>query len=161
MFSNSITKTKLRLVLQSQKTTSLLITIKISLNIQINFFRYRSGLETTILASFLSKSLNYKVISSYLQKFSTLNIAKLTTSTRIGITLQTSVKILRAITMCSAFIPECRYDVNNIKLTGNVYCLNTMCSERLCVHKATFQSLGRSDHQRQFSSTCQVRKILF
>ena len=49
---------KLRLDLQSQKTISLLIAKTISLNIQINKFVYRSELETTILASFPSKSLN-------------------------------------------------------------------------------------------------------
>ena len=82
---------KLTLVLQSQKTISLLITITISLNIQIDNFVHRSDLETTILACFPSKSLNYKPISLFLQKLSTLTIAKFTISTRTDITLQTSV----------------------------------------------------------------------
>ena len=46
---------KLRLDLQSQKTSSLLFTITISMNIQIDKFAYRSDLETTILAYFHQK----------------------------------------------------------------------------------------------------------
>ena len=83
---------KLRLDLQSQNTISLPITITISLNIQIDKFVYPSGLETTILAFFPSKSLHYTAFSLFLQKLSTLTIAKFTISTRTDITLQTSVK---------------------------------------------------------------------
>ena len=83
---------KLRLDLQSQKTISLLITITISLNIQIDKCVCRSDMETTIFAYFPSKSLNYNAINLYLQKLSTLGIAKFTVSTRTDITLQTSVK---------------------------------------------------------------------
>ena len=83
---------KLSLVLQSQKTISLLITIRISLNTHIDKFVYRSDLETKILACFPSKSLNYTAINLFLPKLSTLTIAKFTISTRIDITLQTSVK---------------------------------------------------------------------
>ena len=37
-----------------------------------------------------------------------------------------------------------------------------MCSGRLCLHKKTFQSLGRSDHQcPQCESVCQLRNIPF
>ena len=82
---------KLRLDLQSQKTIALLITITISLNIQTDKFVHRSVLETTILAFFPSKILNYTAISLFLQKLSTLTIAKLTVSTRTVIALQTSV----------------------------------------------------------------------
>ena len=48
--------------------------------------------ETTILAYFPSKSLNYTAINLFLQKLSTLTIVKFTISTRTDITLQTSVK---------------------------------------------------------------------
>ena len=82
----------LRLDLQSQKTISLLIIITISMNIQIDKFLHRSDLETTILAYFASKSLNYTAINFFLQKLSTLTIAKFTISRRTDITLQTSVK---------------------------------------------------------------------
>ena len=82
----------LRLDLQSQKTISLLITLTISLNIQIDKFVYPSDLETTALTYFPSKSLNYTAINLFLQKLSTLTIAKFTISSRIDITLQTSVK---------------------------------------------------------------------
>ena len=50
---------KLRLDLPCQKTFSLLITITVSLNIQIDEFVYRSDLETRILAFFPLKRLNY------------------------------------------------------------------------------------------------------
>ena len=59
---------KLRLDLQNQKTISLLITITISLNIQIDKFVYHSDLETTILVYFPSKKLNYTAINLFLQK---------------------------------------------------------------------------------------------
>ena len=153
---------KLKLELQSQKTIYLLITMEISLNIQTYKFVYRFTLETTILASFPSKSLSRTVISSHSQKLSTLNIAKFTTSTKTDITLQTSVKLLRAITMCTTFTPDWRYDTSIIKLIANVYCPNTMCSGILYVHRKTFQSLGRSDCQcPQRTSTCQMREIPF
>ena len=83
---------KLSLVLQSQKTISLLITITISLNTHIDKFVYRSDLETKILALFPSKSLNYTAINFFLQKMSTLTIAKFTIFTRTNITLQAGVK---------------------------------------------------------------------
>ena len=85
-------KHKIEMNLQSRKTTSLLITMKISSNIQIDLFVYRSDLETTILASSPSKSLNYTVIILNLQKLSTLTIANFSTSTKTDIMLQTSVK---------------------------------------------------------------------
>ena len=94
---------KLRLDLQSQKTISLLINMTLSLNIRIGKFAYRSDLETSILAFFYQKTLNYKAISLFLQKLSTLTIAKFTISTRTDITLQRGVKQLRTIAMCSAF----------------------------------------------------------
>ena len=83
---------KLRLNLPSQKTISLLITLMISLNIQIDNFVYRSDLETTLLASFPSKSLKYMAINLFSQQLLTLTIAKFTISRRTDITLQTSVK---------------------------------------------------------------------
>ena len=37
-----------------------------------------------------------------------------------------------------------------------------MCLSKLCLHKKTFQSLGRSDYQcPQCASVCQVRNIPF
>ena len=67
---------------------------------------------------------------------------------------------MRAITMCSAFAPNCGYDNSTIVLIGDVYCPNTKCLGKLCLHKKTFQSLGRSDYQcPQCASVCQVRNI--
>ena len=54
--------------------------------------------------------------------------------------LEQSVTFLRAITMCSAFTPDCGYDNSTIILIGDVYCPNTKCSGRLCLYKKTFQS---------------------
>ena len=124
-------------------------------------FVYHSDSETTILAYFPSKSLNYTAINLFLQKLSTLTIVKFTISTRTEmITLQTSVKNLRAITMCSSFTPGFGYDNSTIILIGDVYCPNTKNSGRLCLHKKTFQSLGRSDYRcPQCGSVCQVLNI--
>ena len=111
---------------------------------------------------FPSKSLNYTAITLFLQKLSTSSIAKVTISTRTDITLQTSVKLLRAFTMCSAFTPDYGYDNSNIILIGDVNCPETECSGKLGVHKKTFQSLGRSDYQcPQCASVYQVRNIPF
>ena len=67
--------------------------------------------------------------------------------------------------VCSAFTPDCGYDNSTIFLIGEVYCSNTKytkCSGKLCLHKKTFQSLGRSNYQcPQCASVCQVRKNPF
>ena len=64
--------------------------------------------------------------------------------------------------MCSAFTPHCGYDNSTIVLIGDVYCPNTKCLGKLCLHKKTFQSLGRSDYQcPQCASLCQVRNSPF
>ena len=77
----------------------------------------------------------------------------------IDFLLPTSVTILRAVTMCST---DCAYDNSNIILIGDVYCPNTECSGRICLHKKSFQSLGRSDYQYpQCGSVCQVHNVPF
>ena len=64
--------------------------------------------------------------------------------------------------MCSAFTPDCGYDNSTIILIWDVFCPNTKCLVKLCLHKKTFQSLGRSDYQcPPRGSVCQVRKIPF
>ena len=115
---------KLKLDLQNRKIIFLLITITISLNNQIDKFAYRSDFETTILAYFPSKSLNYTAINFFSQNMSTLTIAKFTTSTRTDLTLQTCVKYFRVFTMCSAINPDCRYDNSTFKLFVIVYFWN-------------------------------------
>ena len=85
-----------------------------------------------ILVFFPSKSLSYTAINLLLQKLLTLTIVNFTISTKTDITLQTSVKLSRAITMCCAFTPDCGYNNSNIILIGDVYCPNTKCSGRLC-----------------------------
>ena len=64
--------------------------------------------------------------------------------------------------MCSTFTPDCGYDKSTIFFIVDVYCPNTKCLGKLCLHKKTFQSLGRSDYQcPQCASVCQVRNIPF
>ena len=64
--------------------------------------------------------------------------------------------------MCNAFTPDCGYDNITIILIGDMYCPNTKCLGKLCLHKKTFQSLGRSDYQcPQCGSVCQLRIIPF
>ena len=61
--------------------------------------------------------------------------------------------------MCST---DCGYDNSAIIIIGDVYCPNTKCLGKLCLHKKTFQSLARSKyHCPQCGSVCQVRNILF
>ena len=124
--------------LQSQKTISLLITITISLDIQIDKFVYHSDLETTILVCFPSKSVNYTAINLFLQKLSTLTIVKFNIYTKTDILLQTNVKFLKAITMCSAFNPDYGYGKSTIILIADVCCPNTKCSGKLCLRRRLF-----------------------
>ena len=64
--------------------------------------------------------------------------------------------------MCSAFTPDCGYDNSTIILIGDVFCPNTKCLGKNCVHKENFQFHGRSDYQcPQCGSVCQVRNIPF
>ena len=99
-------------------------------------------------------------INFFLQKVSTLTIVKFTISTRTDITLKTSVNFLRATTMCSSLTSDCGYDNSTNNLIGDVYCPNTKCLGKLCLHKWFFQSLSRSDYQcLQSASVCQVPKI--
>ena len=62
--------------------------------------------------------------------------------------------------MCS--VTDCGYDNSTIILIGDMYCPNTKCLGKLCLHEKTFQSLGRSDYQcPQCGSVRQVRNIPF
>ena len=64
--------------------------------------------------------------------------------------------------MCSAFSPDCGYDKRTIILIGDVYCPDTKCSGKLCLHRKIFLSLGRSDYQSpQCACVCQVCIIPF
>ena len=63
--------------------------------------------------------------------------------------------------MCSV-IRQCGFDKSTIILIGHVYCPKTKCSCKLCVHKKSFQSLGRSDYQcPHYASVGQVRNMHF
>ena len=64
--------------------------------------------------------------------------------------------------MCSAFNPVCGCDNSTFIPIGDVYCPTARCSGKICLHKKTFQSLGRSDYQcPHCASVCQVRNIPF
>ena len=102
------------------------------------------------------------MIKPFLQKLSTWVTAKSNISTRIDFLLLTSVTFLRAITICCTFTPDCGFDKSTITLNGDVYCPNAKCLGKLCLHKKTFQCLGRSDYQcPQCGSVCQVRNFPF
>ena len=61
--------------------------------------------------------------------------------------------------MCST---DCSYDNSFNFLIGDVYCPNTKCLVKLCLHKNNIQSLARSDYQcPQCGSVCQGRNIPF
>ena len=63
--------------------------------------------------------------------------------------------------MCSAFTLDCGYDNSTNILNGDVYCPNTKCSGKHCLHKKAFQSPSRSDYQcPQCQSVSQVRNSL-
>ena len=62
--------------------------------------------------------------------------------------------------MCNAFTRDCGYDNFKFTFIGDVYCRNTECSGKICLHPKTFQSPGRSDYLcPQCASVCQVRNI--
>ena len=64
--------------------------------------------------------------------------------------------------MCSALNPNCGYDNSTIILIGDVYCPNTKFLCKICLHKKTSQSLGRSDYQCPiWASVCHVRNNPF
>ena len=107
------TNLKIDFDIESQKTTSKLIFIKISLSIQLDSFTCRSILRTKNLASLPSEKMNYKLINLHLQSSSKITIAKFTTSTRINVKLQAGMKKWWATTICSTFKPECQYDKKN------------------------------------------------
>ena len=64
--------------------------------------------------------------------------------------------------MCSAFTSDWGYDKSTIILIGDVFCPDTKCSGKICLHRETFQSLGRRDYQcSQCVSVCQARNNRF
>ena len=119
-------------------------------------------MKRTRLAPFPSKNLNITLINSFLQNLSAWVTAKSNICTRIDFLLLTSVTFLRAITMCGALTADCGYDNSTIFFIVDVYCPETKCLGKLCLHKKTSQSLGRNDYQcPQCASVCQVRNIHF
>ena len=100
------------------------------------------------------------MINSFLQNLSTWVTAKSNTSKRIDLLLLSSITFLRATTMCSEFDRDCGYDQSNFILIGDVYCPITKCSCKLCLHKKTFESRGRSHYQcPHCASVSHVRNI--
>ena len=63
--------------------------------------------------------------------------------------------------MCSALTLDCGYDNSTIILIGDVYCPNTKCLGNFCLHKKTFQSLGRSDYHVRNVGLCARSAFFF
>ena len=64
--------------------------------------------------------------------------------------------------MCSSFTRDCGCGNSTFILIGDVYCPNKKFLGKLCMHKKTFQSLGRSDYQcPRCASLSQVRNFAF
>ena len=119
---------KSRLDLQSQKTISLLITITISLSIQIDIFVYRSDLKTTILAFFTIKKFELHDNRFVFTKIVNLNPRETRHFNKNRYYIANKCEKLRAITMCSALTPGCRFDNSTILFLGDAYCPKTRCS---------------------------------
>ena len=152
---------QLRLDLQSQRTISLLFTITISLNIQMDKFVHRSVLEKTILC-FSIKKIELHGNKFIPAEIENLNHREIHHLYKNGFYVASKCENLRAITIYRAFTPDCGYDKSTNILIGDVYCPNTKCSCQLCLHKKTFQSLGRSDYQcPRCAYVYQVRNIPF
>ena len=68
---------------------------------------------------------------------------------------------MSAFKLCSAFSLDSVYENSTFNLFRDVYCPNTNCSGKLCLHNKTFKSIGRSYYQcPQCASVCQVRNFL-
>ena len=63
--------------------------------------------------------------------------------------------------MYSAFTPDCGYINSTIILIGDVYCPNTKCSGRLCLHKKLFNHLAEANINVRNVSLCARCAIFF
>ena len=64
--------------------------------------------------------------------------------------------------MSNIFTPDCGYDNSTTSFIGDMFCPDTKCSGKICLHKKTFQSLRTSDYRcPQCTSICHVRNFLF
>ena len=72
------------------------------------------------------------------------------------------MKKLRAVTMCSTFDSDRRYDYSVIDHFGNARFRNKICAGKFCVLEKSFQSLKKRNYQYpQCESICQIRTICF
>ena len=148
---------KTRFDLQSQKNSSPFHFFKDIVKHKKRQIRLSFPFENNKSSTFSIKSLSHTLIIPYLEKESTFTIAKFTTSTRIDITLQKSVKKLRAFTMSNTNKLNFRYDKGFTNIIVNMHCPNKMCFGKLCPHKKAFQSLHRNRFCcLQCASICQV-----
>ena len=95
------------------------------------------------------------------QKTNCLVTQKSNISTRIDFLLLTSVTSLRAITMCSAFTPDCGYNNSTIILIGHVYCPNTKCLGKLCLHKKLLNLSAEANINARNAHLCARCGIFF
>ena len=91
------------------------------------------------------------MINSFSQKLSTRVTVKSNISTIINFLLLTSVTSLTAITMCSAFTPDCGDDNSTIIVLGVVYC--PTCRKEKCAYTSTKKWLG-------FTTVTSVKPVL-
>ena len=77
-----------------------------------------SRLTKILFAYFPTKSLSYIVINSQVQKLSLNTMANITAYTETDITLQTELKWVRWITMCSKFDQDCCFVCSIFDRTG-------------------------------------------
>ena len=61
--------------------------------------------------------------------------------------------------MCRAFTPDCGYD-NSTILIGDVFCPNTKCSRKLCLHKKLFNLSAEAFINARNARLC-VRCVIF
>ena len=118
----------------------------------------------SVTRSVVSASKSFKLLASktFEKRLSFNATAKCKAFLKVDTILPQSFEFLRAITMCSAFTPDCGYDSSTIIFIRDVYCSNTRCLGKTCLHKKTLQSLGRNDYQGSHcASVCQVRNIPF
>ena len=122
----------------------------------------RSALKRTRLAFFPSKRLNITVINSFLQKLSNWLPAKSNISTTIDFCCLQVWHFWEQLQRAAQSALTLGIGTALLFPLGDVYCPYTKYSGKLCLHKETFQSLGRSVYQcPQGASACRVSDFSF
>ena len=137
--------TKLSLDLPSQETIFLLITITLSVNIEIDKFVYLPDLETTILAYLFSlQKLELHGNRFILTKIVNLKHREIHHLYKNWYYVAKTCEIIESNYNVYAFTPDCGYDNSTNTLNGGVYCPNTKCLGKLFLHKGLFILLAEA-----------------